>query len=74
MFWRRLQGWIHGVSPRAVTPYPCGSYANTYKGFELNTDGDIKKLSSVRKSIAKTTYGAQNNKDEELYESPAVQE
>lgn len=38
------------------------------------SDGDIKKLSSVRKSIAETTYGAQNNKDEELYESPAVQE
>ena len=38
------------------------------------SDGDIKKLSSVRKSIAETTYGAQNNRDEEIYESPAVQE
>ena len=36
------------------------------------SDGDIKKLSSVRKTIAETTYGAQNSRDEKLYKSSTV--
>ena len=38
------------------------------------SDGDIKKLASVRKTIAETTYGSKDNRNKELHESSAVQE
>tara|TARA_R110002020_G_scaffold71570_1_gene184802 strand:- start:1847 stop:2656 length:810 start_codon:yes stop_codon:yes gene_type:complete len=37
------------------------------------SDGDIKKLSSVRKTIAETTYGSKTNRDEELHTSSTIQ-
>ena len=36
------------------------------------SDGDIKKLSSVRKTIAETTYGAQTNRNEKLHTSSKI--
>ena len=38
------------------------------------SDGDIKKLSSVRKTIAETTYGAKNDTNKEFYTSTTVKE
>ncbi len=36
------------------------------------SDGDIKKLSSVRKTIAETTYGPKKDKNEQFYSSSTV--
>ena len=38
------------------------------------SDGDIKKLATVRKSIAETTYGTKDNRNEEIHTSSRVQE
>ena len=38
------------------------------------SDGDIKKLSSVRKTIAETTYGPKKDKNEQFYSSSTVKE
>ena len=38
------------------------------------SDGDIKKLSSVRKTIAETTYGPKTDRSEELHTSSSIQE
>ena len=37
------------------------------------SDGDIKKLATVRKSIAETTYGTKDNRNEEIHTSSRVQ-
>tara|TARA_R100001510_G_scaffold57558_1_gene66154 strand:- start:3349 stop:4158 length:810 start_codon:yes stop_codon:yes gene_type:complete len=36
------------------------------------SDGDIKKLSSVRKTIAETTYGSKTDRNEELHTSSSI--